>query len=166
MIFLREGRSQGNIELAIPICEPVVSKYRKTIKSASGVTRTPLTEEGDPCPIVATIKLLRNQWNMIAVRYLHDKPMKFNQLKRAMGGVSSKTLSRTLKHLIKGGLVQRRVLETAPISVEYRLTERGMELSEALFEMKKWGRKWLLPEAISTATLATGAKAKGRSSTT
>jgi DNA-binding HxlR family transcriptional regulator len=42
--------------------------------------------------------------------------------------------------------------------VEYRLTERGMELSEALFEMKKWGRKWLLPQAISTATLATGAK--------
>ena len=113
---------------------------------------------------MATIKLLRNQWNMIAVRYLHDKPMKFNQLKRAMGGVSSKTLSRTLKHLTKEGLVQRRVLETSPVSVEYRLTERGMELSETLFGMKKWGRKWLLPRAISTATLATGAK--GRSSTT
>jgi DNA-binding HxlR family transcriptional regulator len=123
-----------------------------------------LTEEADLCPIVATIKLLRNQWNMIAVRYLHDKPMKFNQLKRAMGGVSSKTLSRTLKHLTKEGLVQRRVLETAPISVEYHLTERGMELSETLFGMKKWGRKWLLPQAISTATLAIGAK--GRSSTT
>jgi DNA-binding HxlR family transcriptional regulator len=42
-------------------------------------------EEAGPWPIVATMKLLGNQWNMIAVRYLHDKPMKFNQLKRAMG---------------------------------------------------------------------------------
>jgi DNA-binding HxlR family transcriptional regulator len=117
-----------------------------------------MTEEAQPCPIVATMKLLGNQWNMIAVRYLHDRPMKFNQLKRAMGGVSSKTLSRTLKHLTKEGIAQRRVLETAPISVEYRLTERGMELSEALFEMKKWGRKWLLPQAIPTNTLATGGK--------
>jgi len=66
------------------------------------------------------MKLLGNQWNMIAVRYLHDKPMKFNQLNRAMGGVSSNTLSRTLKHLTTEGLVQRHVLETAPISVEYR----------------------------------------------
>jgi len=114
-----------------------------------------LTAEVGPCPIVATMKLLGNQWNMIAIRYLHDKPMKFNQLKRAMGGVSSKTLSRTLKHLTKEGIVKRRVLETAPISVEYRLTERGMELSEALYEMKKWGRKWLLPKVVPTATLAT-----------
>ena len=101
------------------------------------------------------MKLLGNQWNMIAIRYLHDKPMKFNQLKRAMGGVSSKTLSRTLKHLTKEGIATRRVLETTPISVEYRLTERGMELSEALYEMKKWGRKWLTPKGFPTATLAT-----------
>jgi len=51
--------------------------------------------------------------------------------------------------------VKRRVLETAPISVEYRLTERGMELSEALHEMKKWGRKWLLPKVAPSVTLAT-----------
>jgi DNA-binding HxlR family transcriptional regulator len=108
----------------------------------------PLTaEEAAPCPIVATMKLLGNQWNMIAMRYLHDRPMKFNELKRAMGGVSSKTLSRALKHLTMEGLVKRRVIGSAPIGVEYRLTERGMELSEALYEMKKWGRKWLLPNA-------------------
>ncbi|MGH9918467.1 MAG: winged helix-turn-helix transcriptional regulator [Nitrososphaerales archaeon] len=91
------------------------------------------------------MKLLGNKSNMIAIRYLHDQPMKFNELKRAMGGVSSKTLSRTLKHLAGEGIVQRRVMNTSPISVEYRLTESGVELSEALYEMKRWGRKWLLP---------------------
>ncbi len=105
--------------------------------------------EPDVCPIVATMKLLRNQWNMIAIRYLHDQPMKFNQLKRAMGDVSSKTLSRTLKHLVNENIVQRRILNTAPISVEYSLTERGMELSEVLYEIKEWGKKWMVLPGVS-----------------
>lgn len=97
------------------------------------------------CPIVATMKMLGNDSNMIAIRYLHDEPMKFNQLKRVMGDISSKTLSRTLKHLTDEGIVERRVLDTAPISVEYSLSVSGKELSESLYGLKKWGRKWLLP---------------------
>ena len=95
------------------------------------------------CPIVATMKLLGNDWNMIAIRYLHDRPMKFNELKREIGVVSSKTLSRTLKNLAAENLVRRRVLDTAPVSVEYSLTLCGKELSDSLFELRKWGKKWL-----------------------
>ena len=101
--------------------------------------------EPEICPIVATMKMLGNEWNMIAIRYLHDQPMRFNQLRRAMGDVSSKTLSRTLKHLTIEGIVARRVLDTAPVSVEYTLTSSGRELSDSLYELRRWGRKWLLP---------------------
>jgi DNA-binding HxlR family transcriptional regulator len=104
-----------------------------------------MTVDASVCPIVATMKMLGNQWNMIAIRYLHDEPMKYNQLRRAMGNVSSKTLSRSLKHLVEENIVQRKVLETAPISVEYSLTERGRELSDALYGMKSWGKKWMTP---------------------
>jgi DNA-binding HxlR family transcriptional regulator len=104
-----------------------------------------MTVDASVCPIVATMKMLGNQWNMIAIRYLHDEPMKYNQLRRAMGNVSSKTLSRSLKHLVEEEIVQRKVLETAPISVEYSLTERGRELSDALYGMKSWGKRWLTP---------------------
>lgn len=103
------------------------------------------SEVADVCPIVATMKMLGNEWNMIAIRYLHDGPMRFNQLKRTMDDVSSKTLSRTLKYLAREGIVERRVLGTAPVSVEYSLTPSGKELSEALHELKSWGKKWLLP---------------------
>jgi DNA-binding HxlR family transcriptional regulator len=94
------------------------------------------------------MKMLGNRWNMIAIRYLHDEPMKYNQLRRAMGNVSSKTLSRSLKHLVKEEIVKRRVLATSPISVEYSLTERGRELSDALYGMKDWGKRWLAPENL------------------
>lgn len=96
------------------------------------------------CPIVATLKVLGDDWNMIAIRYLHDRPMKFNELKREIGDISSKTLSRTLKHLATESLVRRRVLDTSPVSVEYSLTQRGKELSDSLMDFRKWGEKWLL----------------------
>ncbi len=98
----------------------------------------------EKCAIVATMKLLGNDWNMIAIRYLHDRPMKFNELKREIGDVGSKTLSRTLKRLTAEGIVRRKVLDTSPVSVEYSLTPMGKELSDSLFELKKWGRKWLM----------------------
>jgi DNA-binding HxlR family transcriptional regulator len=84
---------------------------------------------------------------MIVIRYLHDGPMRFNELKRTMGNVSSKTLSRSLKHLTKEGVVIRHVVGETPVSVEYSLTERGEELSEALHGLRRWGRKWLIVEA-------------------
>jgi DNA-binding HxlR family transcriptional regulator len=103
-----------------------------------------MTVDASVCPIVGTMKMLGNQWNMIALRYLHDEPMKYNQLRRAMGNVSSKTLSRSLKHLAKEEIIERSVLETSPISVQYSLTERGRELSDSLCEMKAWGERWLI----------------------
>jgi DNA-binding HxlR family transcriptional regulator len=106
------------------------------------------SEVAEVCPIVATMKMLGNEWSMIAIRYLHDEPMKFNQLRRTMDNVSSKTLSRTLKHLAKEGIVERRVLDAAPISVQYSLTASGKELSDALHELKSWGKKWLLPRLL------------------
>jgi len=102
------------------------------------------------------MKMLGNQWNMIAIRYLHDEPMKYNQLRRAMGNVSSKTLSRSLKYLVKQEIVERRVLETSPISVQYSLTKRGQELSEALYGMKSWGKRWLSPEVTRQTLVAEG----------
>lgn len=104
----------------------------------------PPDEFPQTCPIVATMKMLGNERNMITIRYLHSGPMKFNELKRVIGDVSSKTLSRTLKHLAREGVVERRVLDTSPISVQYSLTVSGKELSDSLFQLKRWGRKWLL----------------------
>ena len=108
----------------------------------------PVPVDSSVCPIVATMKMLGNPWNMIAIRYLHDEPMRYNQLRRVMGNVSSKTLSRSLKHLVDEEIVERRVLATSPISVEYSLTERGRELSESLYGMKSWGKKWLAPKNL------------------
>jgi DNA-binding HxlR family transcriptional regulator len=87
---------------------------------------------------------------MITIRYLRDSPMRFNELKRVMGSSSSKTLSRSLKHLTRESIVCRRVIDTTPVGVEYSLTNRGQELSDAIYELRKWGRKWLMSQSKPT----------------
>lgn len=104
--------------------------------------------QDDSCPIVETIKTLAGKWNLITIRYLLEGPKRFNELKRNIGNINSKTLSVSLKHLMREGLAERRVIETSPISVEYCLTDKGKELTDALQAMAKWGNKWLLDQKL------------------
>jgi len=76
--------------------------------------------------------------------------MRFNQLRREMGNVSTKTLSRSLKHLSQEGIIKRRVFDAYPISVEYSLTKKGQELSDSLCEMRRWGRKLLTKQETNS----------------
>lgn len=76
-----------------------------------------------------------------------DGPRRFNELKRDMGGVSSRTLSATLGRLVEEGIVHREVGHRSPLSVRYGLTPKGRELAEVLQPMARWGERWLGGEA-------------------
>jgi len=65
----------------------------------------------------------------------------FNELKRELCNVSSKTLSVTLKELEGGELIERRVLDTNPPTVRYYLTVSGWELRELLIPLLTWVMK-------------------------
>ena len=62
----------------------------------------------------------------------------FNELKRELGNVSSKTLSVTLRDLEEKELIDRRVLATTPPTVKYYLTVSGWELRELLIPLLTW----------------------------
>ncbi len=93
------------------------------------------------CPIVEAIKIVGTKWRLIIIRYLLDKPKGFNELKKTTKA-SSRTLSRTLQHLINQDIVQREVLQPSPISVEYSLTKKGKDLNKILGHMGIWSKKW------------------------
>lgn len=65
----------------------------------------------------------------------------FNELKRGLCDVSSKTLSVTLKELEEKELVERRVQDTSPPTVRYYLTVSGWELRELLIPLLAWVMK-------------------------
>ena len=68
------------------------------------------------------------KWTLVVVVLLRDGTMRFNELRRTMGGVPQKSLSQTLRELERDGFVSRRAYATIPPRVDYELTDLGREL--------------------------------------
>ncbi|MGA8356227.1 MAG: helix-turn-helix domain-containing protein, partial [Xanthobacteraceae bacterium] len=55
-----------------------------------------------------------DKWSVLVVTRLGDKPMRFNELRRTIGGISQRMLTLTLRGLERDGLVTRTVFPTIP----------------------------------------------------
>src|SRR5207245_9611760 len=79
------------------------------------------------CAAVESARKIGNQWRLIVIRYLLDRPMRFNELLRVACEIDSKTLSRVLKYLASEKIVRREVLGTQPSTVRYALTDKAAQ---------------------------------------
>ena len=82
------------------------------------------------------------KWTFLVLEQLHLGKMRFSELHRALG-VSTKSLTDTLRHLESHGIVERTVTPTVPVTVEYALTEKGRAFDKVLLAMKEWGNEWM-----------------------
>jgi len=72
------------------------------------------------------------------VMALLERPMRFNELKRRLEGVTQRVLTQTLRRLERNGMIRRRVLPTSPVGVEYSLTPLGESLREPFGRLYDW----------------------------
>jgi len=79
-----------------------------------------------------------DKWTVFVVRLLADRPMRFNELKRAVDGISQRMLTLTLRGLERDGLVTRTVFPTVPPRVDYELTDLGQTLITMLQGLGEW----------------------------
>jgi len=79
-----------------------------------------------------------DKWTVFVVRLLADRPMRFNELKRAVDGISQRMLTLTLRGLERDGLVTRTVYPTVPPRVDYELTDLGQTLITMLQGLGEW----------------------------
>src|ERR671932_828503 len=98
------------------------------------------------CPRMhETVELVGKRWSgAIIYVLLQGGTMRFSEIGNAVPDLSDRLLSERLKELEARGIVERRVQDSAPVRVEYELTERGRDLRDALAEPKAWGDRWLL----------------------
>ena len=96
------------------------------------------------CPYEKAINIVGNRWTLMILKELHlnDGMLRFNQLKKKLKPISSKTLSSKLKDLVEYKLVERKVYASVPIKVEYSLSERAYEVKKILDLMAGWSLKW------------------------
>lgn len=89
-----------------------------------------------------TLSLIGGKYKMVVMFWLYTQPvMRFNELQRAIGSISYKTLSATLKEMERDDLVLRTEYPQIPPKVEYRLSERGKSLIPVLDAICTWGNQ-------------------------
>lgn len=93
------------------------------------------------CPSRAVLERIAEKWAALAVVALADGPLRFNELKRRLDGVSQKMLTQTLRKLERDGLIKRVVVDQRPLRVDYALRPAGRTLLPVLQNLKKWAEQ-------------------------
>jgi DNA-binding HxlR family transcriptional regulator len=102
-----------------------------------GQSTTPVEPETDaPKPECSSRFLLdqiADKWSVLILSLLCKQPLRFNELKRRLDGITQKALTQTLRRLERNGILARRVIPSSQIAVEYSITPLGRTL-EGPFE--------------------------------
>ncbi len=100
----------------------------------------------EPCAIERGMRIIGGKWTGSILWHLRDGPVRFNDLSRMIGGASKKMITERLRQLEGQGLVRRQVMDTAPVSVQYSVTEFGQTALGFLEELRKWSEE--LPQEL------------------
>lgn len=91
------------------------------------------------CPAVRdALSRIGDKWSVLIVVLLGEQPRRFNELKRAVDGISQRMLTLTLRGLERDGLVSRTIEPTVPPRVDYALTPLGRTLLEPVMALAAW----------------------------
>ena len=90
------------------------------------------------CPTRLVLDRVADKWAVLILGSLRDQPVRFNELRRMIEGISQKMLSQTLKSLERDGLVSRKAIPTVPVTVEYSITPLGRTLSATVDSLRVW----------------------------
>ena len=81
------------------------------------------------------------RWTPKILFSLKERPHRHGELRRTLGRVSQRILTRNLPNLESTGLVARRVTRSNAIAVEYSLTQMGRTIITPLRGMCRWAKR-------------------------
>jgi DNA-binding HxlR family transcriptional regulator len=90
------------------------------------------------CPSRLLLDQIADKWSVLILAALHAGPSRFNAIKRRLEGITQKVLTQTLRRLERNGIVERRVIASSPIAVEYRITPLGRTLDQFFQALYAW----------------------------
>lgn len=109
---------------------------------------TPMKVEFLSCPVQASLKVLGREWAFLVLTSIAlFRANRFNDMVRAMPGLSKRLLSMRLTELEAAGLIVR--AETRRGYVRWELTEKGADVVPILLTMVEFGAKWYADEVFA-----------------
>jgi DNA-binding HxlR family transcriptional regulator len=93
---------------------------------------------GDCRAIGDVLARVGDKWSVLVVSRLGEGPVRFNELRRSIGGISQRMLTLTLRGLERDGLITRTAFPTIPPRVDYALTALGRDLLHPVSALGAW----------------------------
>lgn len=79
-----------------------------------------------------------DKWSILVMGELCTSPQRFNELRRSIPQVSQKSLSNTLRRLERNGVIERHVIVSRPIAVQYQITPLGKSMRGPIDAILGW----------------------------
>ena len=96
------------------------------------------------------MEIVGKRWSSGILLALGMGAERYTEIERRVQGLSGRMLSVRLRELEEAGLVERAVEPTTPVSIRYRLSQRGVELLRSLQSMAHYVRRWEPPAGETT----------------
>jgi len=87
------------------------------------------------CPVDKTLNLISKKWSIQIIRDMFFGKKHFKEFKEDKPKLSNKVLSNCLKDLEENGLIEKKVLNTTPVTTEYYLTDYGRSMNRIVYEL-------------------------------
>jgi DNA-binding HxlR family transcriptional regulator len=88
------------------------------------------------------VELIGKRWTGAILIVLMDGPLRFSEIGQLVPDLSDRLLSERVKELEGHGILERRVIDSTPVRVQYGLTEKGRGLEPAIRSLKSWANDW------------------------
>jgi DNA-binding HxlR family transcriptional regulator len=96
------------------------------------------TDQGLDCSSRFLLDQIADKWSVLILTALCEKPLRFNELKRCLDGITQKALTQALRRLERNGILARRVIPSSQVAVEYSITPLGRTLEHPFNALYLW----------------------------
>ncbi len=101
----------------------------------------------EKCPLNYAMSIIGGKWKMQIICALNNKgTLRYNELRKKLGGISNTVLAASLRELEEKGLVERKEYLEVPVRVEYSSTELSDKLMPILESLSDWGEAMMMAE--------------------
>jgi DNA-binding HxlR family transcriptional regulator len=105
-----------------------------------GKLREPL-DDIQSCGLPVALEAMGERWSFMILRAAFNGVYHFEDFLTALG-IARNILSNRLARLVENGIMKRQPLPGDRRKIEYRLTDKGMDLLPAMLSLRQWGEKY------------------------
>jgi DNA-binding HxlR family transcriptional regulator len=97
------------------------------------------------------VELIGGRWSGPILQAVLAGRHRYADIRAAVPGLSDTMLAQRLRALEAEGILQRRVIPSSPVRVEYHPTEKGTALLPVLGAVATWAEVWIEPKIAADA---------------